>query len=183
MAGGSITRLRTRPDRAREVKAAELRQALLGFPGLPTQETKRILHALDHCTPAGAGWGFVMVSAEANASIVASLATNSVRPLLAVKAWALFLAHLDRATGEVLLTRAELAERLGCRPSHVSEVAGEMEKLGAVSRRKVPVPGVRGSGEVRIYVSPLAATHLPGEARAVAQAAAPALRLVPSPVP
>ena len=183
MAGGRIERLRTRPDRAREAKAEELRQALLEFPGLPPEATKRVLHALDRSTPTGAGWGFVMVSAEANASIVASLATTSIRPLVAVRAWALFLAHLDRVTGEVLLSRSELAERLGCRPSHVSEVAGEMEKLGAVSRRKVAVPGVRGGGEVRIFVSPLAATHLPGEARERAQREVPALRLVPNSTP
>ena len=176
----SLTRLRTKPDRVREAKAAELKQALLDFPGLPVEETKRVLHALDRHAPAGAGWGFVMVSAEANSDIVSNLATHSARPLVAVRAWALFLAHLDRNTGEVLLSRTELAKLLGVRPSHVSEVTTELERLGAVSRRKVPMAGVRGSGEVRIFVSALAATHLPSGARERAQAAAPALRLVPT---
>ena len=69
-----------------------------------------------------------------------------------------------------MLTRDELAERVGIAPRHVSEIMTELEGIGAVSRR-------RAGRAVRYYMNPMIGTHLPGQARDAAQAAARQLEL------
>jgi hypothetical protein len=54
----------------------------------------------------------------------------------------------------------------------------ELEKIGAISRRRERIPEMRGPGPVRYFMSPRIATHETGAARDKAQAAAPQLELV-----
>ena len=46
---------------------------------------------------------------------------------------------------------------------------GELEEVGAISRRVERVPGMRGPGRAVYYMNPNVATHLPGGARDKAQ--------------
>lgn len=95
------------------------------------------------------------------------------RPKLAVKLWSLLFSKLPPDSNDVQATRQDLARELGCTPREISEVMGELEKLGAVYRRQ------EGRG-VRYLVHPKFGTHLAGAARDRAQAEAPPLRLVTS---
>ena len=180
MAAG-IVRLRTRADRLREDQAATLRQAVLELPGLPDRAVGEIVAAIDRETASASGWTFAMMSPADNLRVVNWLVANSARPLVAVRLWALLFDHLRRDTGEIMLTRDELAAAVGDTPRHVSELMGELAGIGAVSRRRERVPGLRGPGVVRFFMSPRIGTHLTGAARDKAQAAAPELRLVPVP--
>ena len=118
------------------------------------------------------GWSFVMVEPNLYSQIVDRLTSgHSKRPLLAVRLWARLFSKLPPDSNEVQATREELAQELGCRADHVSQIMVELEKLGAVYRRK------EGRG-VRYLVHPKFGTHLTGAARERAQAAAPELRLV-----
>jgi hypothetical protein len=54
---------------------------------------------------------------------------------------------------------------------------GELESIGAISRRREKVPGMRGPGAVRYFMNPNIATHLNGKARDKAQAKAGLLEL------
>jgi predicted transcriptional regulator len=92
--------------------------------------------------------------------------------------WATLFLHLQWDTGEVMQRRDELAEAVNVSADEVSRVMTELESIGAISRKRTKVPGMRGPGMVRYFMSPRIGTHLAGKARDNAQDAAPTLRLV-----
>lgn len=166
-----VRRLRTRDERDRAEQVAELRQALLPFEdGCAGEMGRRLLWEVDRAQVASE-WSFVMLSPSQNAAVVDWLSRHSQRPLVALRVWAQMIANLDRDSGEVMLTRAELAALVGERANNLSAVVSEMGQIGAVSRR-------RDGARVRYYVSPLIATHLPLVARQRAQKAAMRLSVV-----
>lgn len=117
---------------------------------------------------------FVMVYPEF--SMVSEwLAANSSRKLIALRLWALILAHVDQDTGDIALTRDEIADALKVPPADVSRVMSELEQCCAINRRRVRIAGLRGAGMVRYALNPLVGTHLPGKLRDEARRAAPVL--------
>jgi CRP-like cAMP-binding protein len=174
-----IARLRTRADRLREDQAAALRQALLPFAeGEMETHVTALVGLIDARTAADNGWTFVMLSPAQNISVVNYLAGYSTRPLVALRVWALCFEHLRHDSGEILLTRAEIASAVGERPENISRVMSELERFGAIIKRREKVMGMRGPGRTRYHMNPRVATHLPGKDRDKAQAFAPQLRLV-----
>ncbi len=174
-----IKRLETRPEKLKREEASRLKATLLGFRGdVPERTLGELLATLDRHTAAATEWPFVMISPEQNAAVVRWLAKHSERPQVAVQLWALLFQHLRRDTGEVVRARDELAADLGVAPKHVSTVMSELERIGAITRLRVRVPGMRGPGPVRYLMNPRVGTHLGGEARRQAQADAPRLVLV-----
>ncbi|MDE2988511.1 MAG: helix-turn-helix domain-containing protein [Chloroflexota bacterium] len=101
------------------------------------------------------------------------LLDNSVRPQAATTLLAKLFTALHRDTGEIMLTRTEIAEGVGIAPRHVSTIMTELEGIGAISRR-------RAGRDVRYFLNPWIATYLTGKARDDAQAAAPQLKLEPA---
>jgi hypothetical protein len=122
------------------------------------------------------GWRFVMVDPVAYADVIAHLRRHSRRPLVAMELFTRLFSYLPPDGNEVLADRDELARVVGCTPTHVSELMGELEAVGAVYRRRA------GRG-VRYFVNPRLGTHLAGATRDRAQAEAPPLRLVREPDP
>lgn len=174
-----IVRFRSRAAQIQADQAERLRQMIMAFPGLPEGATGEILFAIDRQTAAEHGWTFVMMSPEDNARVVSWLAENSAKPMLAMRLWSVLFLHLRRDTGEVMQTREELADAVRTKPDEVSRIMGELESIGAISRRRVKVAGMRGPGAVRYFMNPNIATHLSGKARDQAQAnAGPLLRLM-----
>jgi hypothetical protein len=172
-----IVRLRTPADRLKETQAEELRQLVLDFPDLPKRAVSELIATIDRQTASRSGWTFVMLSPAQNAAVVAWLTEHSSRPLVAVRLWALLFSNLRTDTGEVVQTRDELAEALRITPNEVSQVMGELETIGAISRRRQRVAGMRGPGLVQYFMNPRVATQLTGAARDKAQAEAPQLKL------
>jgi hypothetical protein len=175
-----IARLRTKADRLRSETAAELRQLVIEHPGLPERARGEIVATIDRETASEAGWTFVMLSPEQNAAVMRWLRQHSRLPMLALALWGELFTALRRDTGEIMLTREELAERVGTHPNHVSTVMHELADIGAITARRERIAGLRGPGRVVYFMNPNVATNLAGAARDRAQAAAPALRLVPS---
>ena len=173
-----ILELATRPDRLRQDQAATLKQALLPFAAELPDHVRALLTHIDRQTVNRNRWTFVMLSPSQNAAVVNFLASNSTRPIIGLKLWALCFEHLDIDTGEIMLTREEIADKMGCSAAHISEIMGELVEFGAISRRRVRVAGLRGQGVVRYFMNPRVATHLAGSARDKAQAEAPLLRLI-----
>lgn len=173
-----LLRLRTPGDRLREDQAAELRRLVRETPGLPLRAVGQILATIDGETAAKQGWTFVMLSPAANAEVVTWLVQNSSKPQVAVQLWALLFTALRTDTGEVVLTRDEMAEKLGVAPNEVSRIMTELEGVGAISRRRERVAGMRGPGLVRYFMNPRVGTHLAGRAREQAQERAPLLELM-----
>jgi CRP-like cAMP-binding protein len=174
----TLHRLKTAPDRLRADKAAELRQMLLAFPDLPDRAASELLAAIDRSTAAENGWTFVMMSPADNAKVVSWLAQNCKRPVVAVRLWAELFLHLRRDTGEVVQTRDELAETVGAAGQDVSRIMTQLESIGAITRKRQKVAGMKGPGMVRYFMNPVIGTHQSGQARDKAQAEAPKLRIV-----
>lgn len=87
------------------------------------------------------------ISATENWRAVRWLTKHSERPLVAVKLWAV-LWVVRNVNGDIDMTREQLAEIVGTTPPQISRVMGELESLGAISRRREPVRGTRGAGVV-----------------------------------
>src|SRR3954447_17127231 len=173
-----IVRLRTKADRLHSETAAQLRQLVLEYPGLPERARGTIVAAIDRETASEAGWTFVMLSPEQNAAVMRWLRRHSERPVVALALWGELFTALRWDTGEVMLTRDELAERVGATPGEVSRIMHELAKIGAVAIHRERVPGLRGPGRAVYLMNPNVATTLTGAARDRAQGEAPALRLV-----
>jgi hypothetical protein len=167
----TLHRLRSQPQRLRRAEAERLQQMILGFPGLPEGPVGAIIAAIDRETAAENGWTFVMLSPAQNRAVVDWLDAHSTRPRKAVRLWAVMFEHLRRDTGEIALTREEMAAAVGIAPRGVSEITAELESIGALFRR-------HEGRTVRYFMNPNVATHLSGKARDKAQAEAPSLRLV-----
>ena len=100
-----IARLRTKADRLRSDTAAQLRQLVLEYPGLPERTRGEIIGTIDRQTASEAGWTFVMLSPEQNAAVARWLGKNSSRPKIALVLWQELFTALRRDTGEIMLTR------------------------------------------------------------------------------
>ncbi len=171
----AITVLKTRPDRLRQDQADQLRQALLPFEEAMPDAVQSLIGHLDRQTASRNRWTFVMLSPDQNAIVVDYLADHSKRPLVAVKLWALCFKHLRTDTGEIMLTREEIAEKLKQRAPEVSEMMTELVEFGAIIRKRIKVGGMKGPGLVHYFMNPRVATHLAGKERDDAQAEAPPL--------
>ena len=174
----TLVRLRTKPARIQAATAAELRRMLLDFPGLPERERSGLVAALDRLTPSEGRWPFVMISPEQNAAVVRWLRHHSRFPTLALALWGELFTALRHDTGEVMLSRDELAERVGTRPNEVSNLMHELASIGAIIVHREKVAGMRGPGRAVYLMNPNVATNLTGAARDKAQAEAPRLQLV-----
>jgi CRP-like cAMP-binding protein len=173
-----IARLRTKADRLRSDTAEQLRQLVLEYPGLPERARGEIIGTIDRQTASEAGWTFVMLNPEQNAAVVRWLRHHSRQPTMALALWGELFTALRRDTGEIVLTRDELAERVGTSPGEVSRVMHELAGIGAIIVHREKVAGMRGPGRAVYLMNPNVATNLTGAARDKAQGRAPALRVV-----
>jgi len=172
---GSIIQLKTKPDRLRQDQAAALRQALLPFEEQMPDAVRSLMGHIDRQTASRNRWTFVMLSPSQNAEVVRYLADHSKRPMVALKLWALCFEHLRTDTGEIMLTRDEIAEKVGERADNVSEIMTELVEFGAIIRKRQKVGGMKGPGMVHYFMNPRVATHLSGKERDEAQEHAPPL--------
>jgi CRP-like cAMP-binding protein len=174
----TLRRLRTKADRLQAEQAAELRQLVLDYPALPETARRQIVDAIDRQTAAANGWTFVMLAPEQNAAVVRWLRQRSRYPTLAPAVWAELFTALRHDTGEIMLSRDQLAEAIGTDPDNVTRIMRELEAIGAIIIRRERVAGIRGPARAVYFMNPHVATNLSGKARDKAQAEAPPLRLL-----
>lgn len=111
-------------------------------------------------------WIFAMISPNQNAAVVRWLAAHSKRPQAALRLWAELLTALRPDTGEILLSRQQIADRVGILPRDVSSIMTELVSINAVLRS-------RDGRRVVYAMNPGVATHIPSpEARRDARKAA-----------
>lgn len=166
----TIRRLMTRRDAERQREIETLRQALLPFRNQLPDVVGKLLHHVDQSNPSRTGWTFIMIDSVQHDAVVEWLDEHSQRPRKALRLWSLVFRFLCRDTGQVLLTRHEIANRLEVEPRHVSEIMGELVKIGAIVKK-------RDRAGVGYFLNPCIGTHLAGAARDVAQAKAPHLHI------
>jgi CRP-like cAMP-binding protein len=168
----AVVRLITRRDKRELADLEAVRDALQGLAAAsPLPLLGQFVDAVERELSARSGWKFVMVEPHLVADIVAYLNRHSRRPRKAVEVFTRLFATLPPDSNEVTLSRQQLGQLVGIRPSEISAIMGELESIGAVYRRQ------EGRG-VRYFVHPSLGTHLTGAVRDKAQAEAPKLRLV-----
>jgi predicted transcriptional regulator len=139
------------------------------------EAVRSLIGHLDRQTACRNKWTFVMLSPEQNAIVVDYLADHSERPMVALKLWALCFKHLRTDTGEIMLNREEIAEKLGQEPKRISELMTELVEFGAIIRKRMKIGGMKGPGMVHYFMNPRVATHMSGKERDEAQEQAPSL--------
>lgn len=99
---------------------------------------------------------FVMISVAQTAAIWDAIRkTKGIRHREQVRhAFDIVLTNLRMDTGEVMLTRDEIAGRMECSADDVSNAMGELAKLGIVEKVRRPVPGMSGPGIVAYFINP-----------------------------
>jgi len=154
----NVTRLRTQKDRLQEDQADLLKQALLPFaetsPAMREAVGRLYVQIKNLTTPdPGTTEPFVMIRPAQNRAVVDWLEANSKRPMKAMRVWALLFDHLMPHTGQIMLTREEIAENIGIAADDVSKVMNELVKFGAIFSERERIEGLRGPGLVRYYMN------------------------------
>lgn len=154
----NVTRLKTRQDRLQEDQADLLKQALLPFAdngGPMGDAVGRLYIQIKNLTAPEPGTTepFVMIRPAQNRAVTLWLMENSKRPMKAVSVWTLLFDHLMPHTGQVMLTREEIAEQVGIAVQEVSKIMNELVTFGAIFSEREKVSGMRGPGLVRYYMN------------------------------
>ena len=190
-----VVRLRTKQARSEQEMAAGLAEQLRLLPDeLLQQLPGGIRHAISkathglhrHARPDTEEglWpgGFTMLSRAQTKAIWDAIRALSPdeRPNQVRHAFDLVILNLRQDTGEVMLTRDELAQEIGCDPNHVSNVMGTLARLGVITRERQRVEGMRGPGMVVYFVNPHVAWNGSLDVRKVeaAETEAPMLHLL-----
>lgn len=164
-----LVRFRTRQQGSeRAASAALAEQMSLLSPELLAQlpaearvAISRATHALQrHARPGTEQglWpgGFTMLSRDQTAAVwdaIRALPADD-RPNHVRHAFDLVLLNLRQDTGEVMLTRDQLAERIGCAPRSVSTVMGTLERMGVIRRERRRIEGMQGRGMAVYFINP-----------------------------
>lgn len=164
-----VVRLRSKRQQGERDEAAAaaaqlslLSSDLLGrLPGSVQRAISQTTHGLHrHARPDTEEglWpgGFTMLSRTQTAAIwdaIRALPADD-RPNQVRHAFDLVLLNLRQDTGEVMLTRDQLAERIGCAPRSVSTIMGTLERMGVIRRERRRIEGVQGRGVAVYFINP-----------------------------
>jgi len=175
----NVTRLKTRKDRLQEEQADLLKQALLPFAedtGALGDAVGRLYVQIKNLTSPALGTTepFVMIRPTQNRAVTRWIMENSKRPMKALDVWMLLFEHLFPHTGQIMLTREEIAEQVGVPVNHISQIMNELVTFGAIFSEREKVSGMRGPGLVRYYMN----KHV---AEAGSRATQEELALIPKP--
>lgn len=174
----NVVGLKTRPQRFDEDQAKALKQALLPFlddQRYPQGHVQGLLHEIDRKTrPDAPGETFIMLKPAQNAAVARWLSVNSRRPAKALLVWSILFEHLYPHTGQIMLTREQIAENVGIRPNEVSAIMGELATCQAVFTERHRIEGVRGPGQAVYFMNKHVAEY---GSRVIEEE----LRLVPKP--
>ena len=116
-------------------------------------------------------WTFIMISPEQNRAVVDWLEENSKRPLKALRLWALLFENVHRETGQIMLSRREIAQEINIQTQTVTNIMSELESIKAILKQK------NGRG-VMYYMNPNIANHYPREIRNGEQKKTPQLKII-----
>lgn len=122
----------------------------------------------------------MLLTMKQNRLVVEHLTANSKWPKAAPRLWAWLFEFLDPdGTGELLVTREGLTERVKASPRAINGVLAELVEFGALIRLREPEPGKQGRGTVRYFMNPRVGTrNVTTEERAAKIAGAPPLRII-----
>lgn len=187
-----LVRLRTKRQRVDRETAARIADQLSLYPeeNLPAVARAQVLNALHRVTHPDNEeglWpgGFVMISREQTVAVWKAIRKlpPEARPNEVMFAFNMALANVRQDTGEVMLTRDELAAEVGCRAKDVSTIMGTLERMGVIRRERRKVEGLQGPGMAIYFLNPHVAWNGSLELRKqeASKMEQPSLRLVATP--
>lgn len=157
---GNVHRLTPVTERVPRSKAQAAQDAI-GALDIPPHARERLRQELYRITEpdfARSPWRhFTMLSVQQAGAIwdaIRALPAKD-RPQEVRHAFDLATLHLRQDTGEIMLTRQEMAERMKVDASKVTHAMGVLERMGVIikgERRKVP--GLRGRGLTPYFINP-----------------------------
>jgi len=161
-------------DKQNKQKQIEQLQAMLDlFPEINESKAASLLWEIkrknklnDYNT-----WTFIMISPEQNNAVVQWLATNSKRRIEAMQLWSMLFEYVHRETGQIMLSRQEIANKINISLNDISRIMSELESINAILKKK------EGRGVI-YYMNPNVANHYSQEIRKEAQKSAPTLKLI-----
>lgn len=163
MPSAKVYRLLPDRERIKRQEAADADRTIATL-NLPRHLQERIRHELYRASepdsirsPFGK---YVMLSVQQVGAIWDAIEKlpKAAKPRIVDRAFKLAMLNLRQDTGEIMLTREELAERMKCTPQDVSKAMGQLAKMGVIikgERRRVA--GLKGPGPVPYFVNPHAA--------------------------
>jgi len=168
-----IKRLKTKPQQEAIERIKQLELVLAQYPEIRDEKKASILWELKKTANLQEKntWTFIMISPTQNDLVVEWLLNNSKRPTSAFRLWTKLFKVIDVQTGQIMLTRQEIAQEVNIKLCNVSSIMSELESIGAILKKK------EGRGVI-YYMNPHVGTHLPQEIRTKAQQAAPKLQLL-----
>ena len=148
----AIHRFLPKSERIAKAKAEDARQAIFDL-GLPQSATDEILVTIARHETGGrlAEWKFNMISPAQCLAVwdaIEKLPAED-RPREVDRVFKIIITHIETNTGLVTLTREEIAERIGVRPTEVSAAMGTLEKMKVIFRERKKTDGMRGRGIAR----------------------------------
>ena len=158
-----VTRFRSKANLIERDTASTLAEMLRKFPEeqMPAWARAALLNQLQRLTLPDSEqtiWqgGFTMLSRLQTAVVWDAIRElpSSARPNQVRHAFDLVLLNLRQDTGEVMLTRDELAEKIGCHADHVSRIMGTLERMGVVRRERRRIDGMQGRGMAVYFINP-----------------------------
>jgi hypothetical protein len=185
---GEVKRFVPKSQRILQEVASSIEEQLRLFPEdqLPEQPREALLNALHRFTrnPDESLWpgGYSMLSRTQTAVIWDAIRKlpPEKRPNHVRHAFDLALLNLRQDTGEIMLTRDQLAAEIGCAPKNVSTIMGTLEEMGVVIRKRRKVEGMQGPGMAVYFLNPHVAWNgsLEIRQREASQHKLPSLQLV-----
>jgi len=168
-----IKRFQPKDKLVKQEQLEQLQSMLELFPELNEKKASALLWDIKRKNKLNAPntWTFVMINAEQNRTVVQWLTANSKRPLKALELWSILFEYVHKDTGQIMLTRQELADKLEIHLNHISNIMSELESINAIIKQK------EGRG-VTYYMNPNVGTHLSQEDREKAQVKAPPLTVI-----
>jgi len=168
-----IKRFQPREKQEKQQDLLELLTILERFPELNERKISSLLWEVKRKNKLSDPntWTFIMISPEQNRAVVDWLEEKSKRPLKALRLWALLFENVHRETGQIMLTRQEIADQIKIQAYHVTRIMTELESINAIIKKK------DGRGVI-YYMNPNVANHYPQEIREKAQKEVAKLKII-----
>jgi len=168
-----IKRLHPKEKQTKQQDLFELQSILERFPEIKEKDISVLVWKIKRENKLNDPntWTFIMISPEQNKLVVDWLDDNSTQPRKSVRLWALLFENVHRETGQIMLSRQELADKMNLRPNNISRIMTELESINAILKKK------DGRGVI-YYMNPNVANHYPQEIREKAQKSSPKLKLI-----
>lgn len=148
------------------------------------ETVRNLLHRIAHPNTEENIWpgGFCMISRQQTEAVWDAIRKlpAEARPHQVRHAFDLVLLYLRPDTGEVMLSRQEMAQKMETDPANVSRVMRTLEDMEVVTRKRRAVDGVRGPGKVVYSINAYVAWNgrLEVRKREAAKTKPPSLNLV-----